>query len=251
LSTQPSSWINLPQRLRDPVLAFLEAFRQFGCNVRVALPGIVKSFNATAQTVVVQLAINEVLNVNTADGQGNVVPVPTPTTIDLISDVPVAFTGGGGFTVCPPIAEGDECLVVFADNCINAWWANGGVQNQEVKRRHNLSDGFALVGLRSQPRKLSSYNTSALQIRSDNGETFVEVGAAEIKLNATNVTVNGTLTVNGNISQSSSYSATFSGTSDFGGSATFTGTTTIQGYAFLTHVHSGVQTGSGDTGPVT
>ena len=150
--------------------------------IRVAMPGIVQSFNAEAQTVVVRLAIKEMIKVNTPDGQGNTVPVITPTEIgeegSWLQDIPVLFIGGGGFTVCPPIAAGDECLVIFGDLCSNAWWANGGVQNQEVKRRHDLSDGFAIVGLRSQPRKLTSYDASAFQVRSDDGAISMSMSAS-------------------------------------------------------------------------
>lgn len=62
---------------------------------------------------------------------------------------------GGGFALTFPVAAGDECLVVFADACIDSWWQSGGVQNQAEKRRHDLSDGIVIPGLWSQPNKLA------------------------------------------------------------------------------------------------
>ena len=69
--------------------------------------------------------------------------------------MPVVFPGGGGFALTFPVAAGDECLVVFASRCIDAWWQSGGVGEPMEPRMHDLSDGFALIGVRSQPAHVS------------------------------------------------------------------------------------------------
>ena len=170
---------------------------QFGCALRVCMPGIIQSFDPVKQTVVVQPAIIENMIQKTPDGLGGVVPVPTPTKIKPLQDVPIVLPRGGGFTVTLPIAPGDECIIVFADACINAWWAQGDVQPQEVNRRHDLCDGFAILGTWSQPRVLSGYVTNAAQLRTDDGNTAVSVAAGQINMKATNVVVEGALTVTG------------------------------------------------------
>lgn len=257
MTQQNSSWINLPQRSRDPVLAFQEALRQFGCIFCAVRVGIVKSFNPTAQTVTVQLAINENIKVNTPDGQGNIVPVPTPTTIDLLTDVPVLMYGGGGFSVCPPITAGDECIVLFSDNCINSWWANGGVQNQEVSRRHNLSDGIAIVGLRSQPHKITNYNSSALEIRSDDDNTKISVSPGSVVVTPDGGTTEITLVAG--VATVKAASIVFDGPVTFDDDVTFDNDVTVTGdvsaadfkvgtITLATHQHGGVQNGSGVTG---
>ena len=43
---------------------------------------------------------------------------------------------------------------------------------------HDLSDGFVLLGFRSQPRVLSGISATAAQLRTDDGQAFVEVNAA-------------------------------------------------------------------------
>ena len=53
-----------------------------------------------------------------------------------------------------PVAKGDECLVVFAEACIDAWYQTGMVGNAISVRRHDYSDAFAFVGFRSLKNKL-------------------------------------------------------------------------------------------------
>lgn len=174
-----------------------------------ALPGIVQSFNAAQQTVVVQPAIRAVV----FDVNG----VATNMQLPLLLDCPVQFPSGGGFTLTFPVASGDECLVVFASRCIDAWWQSGGVQNQAVMRMHDLSDGFAVLGFSSVPRVIGSVSASATQLRSNDGSTYVEVGPSEITLKATNISLLGALTNNGkNIGSTHAHSGVQSGGSNTG-----------------------------------
>jgi hypothetical protein len=152
--------------------------------MRVAVPGIIQSFNATAQTVTVQVAIRERVNLN-----GNL----SWETIPLLVDVPIFMPRAGGFTLTMPVTAGDECLVVFGDNCMDAWWQSGGVQNQVEKRRHDLSDGFAIVGIWSQPRVLPDYKTDAAQLRNDAGDVYVEIdGQGKARVQATDIEFHAT-----------------------------------------------------------
>lgn len=155
-------------------------------NLKVAVPGIIQSFNATEQTVTVQPAIQEkILDPKTLETSW--VPLP------LLVDVPIILPRAGGFILTMPIGAGDECMVIFADACIDGWWANGGAKNtQPDKRRHDLSDGFCLLAPWSQPRVLSNYATDAAQLRTDDGTTYVSVKPGEIDLVAHSVKVNGT-----------------------------------------------------------
>ena len=132
-----------------------------------AIPGIIQSYNSGKQTVEVQPAIKA--NITASDGTVQAQAMP------LLVDVPVQFPAGSGHSMTFPVASGDECLVVFSSRCIDGWWANGGVQAQAEGRMHDLSDGMALLGFRSQPRALSSVSTTSVQLRSDDGETYVDV----------------------------------------------------------------------------
>ncbi|EHL08969.1 hypothetical protein HMPREF0322_00392 [Desulfitobacterium hafniense DP7] len=151
-------------------------------DIRVAVPGIIQSFDAGAQTATVQPAIREKI----VDPAGNVSDVALP----LLLDVPVVFPKAGGFAITFPVKKGDECLVVFGDMCIDGWWSAGGIQNQLEKRRHDLSDGFAILGVSNQPNKVQNYNASNLEIRSLSGGQKIELSDNGINL-VGNVRVNG------------------------------------------------------------
>jgi hypothetical protein len=157
---------SLPELLGISTGAIRSALETMAASMRVAVPGIIQAFDADAQTVTVQVSIRERINLS-----GNL----TWESIPLLVDVPIFMPRAGGFTLTMPVAAGDECLVIFGDNCIDAWWQSGGVQNQVEKRRHDLSDGFAIVGIWSQPRVLDGYKTDAAQLRNDAGDVYVEI----------------------------------------------------------------------------
>ena len=114
------------------------------------LPGIVSSFDASTQTASIQPTIRK--RIRTPEG---VTEIPYP----LLVDVPVLMLGGGSHFITMPVKAGDECIVLFSDLCIDAWFQSGGVQNQIIARSHDLSDGFAIVGFRSKPHALSNVDT--------------------------------------------------------------------------------------------
>ncbi|MCL6469777.1 MAG: hypothetical protein I4O48_15895 [Ralstonia sp.] len=208
-----------------------------------AMPGIIQSFNASAVTATVQIAIKGV--VHTPDGKAQFANMP------LLVDVPVHFPRGGNCTLTFPVAKGDECLVVFAARCIDGWWQSGGVQAPMESRIHDLSDGFAFVGFFSQATKISGISTSTAQLRSNDGATYVEVDPAGkivncvapggMKLTTPTVTITGTISVQNTGGSSTACAIT--------GNTNFTGQVSANGHRIDdTHQHSGVTTGSGNTG---
>jgi len=143
-------------------------------NLRVALPGIIQSFDPEAVTCVVQPAVKGY----ESDDAGKKSSLSLP----LLVDVPVIFPRGGGVTLTFPVKAGDECLLVFSDRCIDFWWQNGGVQESVDSRMHDLSDAFAIVGPQSQAQKISGISTSAAQFRSDDGSTYLEIDPTTKKM---------------------------------------------------------------------
>lgn len=135
--------------------------------LRVAIPGIVESFDAAKQTVSVQPAITE--NIQAGEEAAKATPLP------VLTDIPICFPRAGGYSLTLPIKKGDECLLVFADMCIDGWWQSGGVQDQMETRRHDLSDAFAIIGVTSQSRKINDYSPGNMQIRTDDGSIIIEL----------------------------------------------------------------------------
>lgn len=242
------------ERIGRPEAPFLLMKESVMSGLFVALPCIVQSFNADAVTIEAQPAIKWRVN---EDGIDKTVPLP------LLVDVPVIFPRGGGATLTFPIKAGDECLVIFADRCIDYWWQSGGVQEAVDPRKHNLSDGFALVGPQSQAQKISGISTSAVQLRSDDGSTYIQLSPEDQKIKIVapggfdveapksefsgQVIVNGLLTfLNG-----------ITGTAKKGVAAVITGTVQFIGGLFSNgkdisdkHTHSGVKRGDDDSGGV-
>lgn len=163
--------------LEDVLRIFL---RQDRLDMHTALPGVVQSYDPSKLTVTVQCAIQRQIA-----GVG-------PQSVPLLVDVPVVFTGGGGFLVTFPIVAGDECLVIFSERCIDSWWSQGGVQPVAEARMHDYSDGFAIIGPRSLPRVPSGGAPMG-------GFSVVTAatGAPLFTVTASGVTINGTLTVTG------------------------------------------------------
>lgn len=191
-----------------------------------AMPGIIQSFSVEQMTCVVQPAIQG--QVQAKDGSTSFKNLPQ------LLDCPCQFPGGGGVTVTFPVAAGDECLVIIASRCIDAWHAQGGIQVPIEFRMHDLSDGFVLLGFHSVPRVLTDISTTSAQLRSDDGSTLIDIDPTGQTLTLTapgGVTINADVTVNGTV--------------------TATGDVTGDSISLVNHVHTDVQAGSDNTGPAT
>jgi len=141
--------------------------------IHCAQPGIVRSYNEAEQTVTVELAIRSLMN-------GKNVRPP------LLSDVPVFFPGGKGAGFTFPISQGDECLVVFSDCCIDAWFQNGGSSSPISVRKHDISDGFAFVGFRSKPNRIQNLNGTEMLSKNVVLDLIYPVGAVYFSTVETN-----------------------------------------------------------------
>jgi len=227
--------VNFPTRLGIDVNKYRLPLWQLSCALRVAVPGIVRSFDADTQLAVVSVALREV----TIQNQELVTEE-----IPDLADVPVVLPRGGGFSLTIPVQPGDECLLVFADACIDTWWQSGEVQDPLVPRRHSLSDPFAILGCWSKPNVIQNYDPDNCQLRSDDGKVVITLDYADQELNLEVET--GTINVT-----AQTVNITGSDQVTIGNSAVSIGdNTTIDGKVFLSHKHSGVQPGSGDTGGV-
>lgn len=133
--------------------------------LRCACPGIVQGFDAATQTVSVKLAIKEILKI---DGNETEVEIP------MLVDVPVVMPRAGGFCLLMVPQSGDECLVIFSDMCIDSWYQSGGIQSQAERRRHDLSDGFAILGCWSQVHK-PTFPAKGLRLQNDAGTAYLEI----------------------------------------------------------------------------
>jgi len=164
-----------------------EMYRSMGGNwksvLRVSAPGIIQSFDANTQTCTVQLALRE--EVTKEDYTKEWMNLP------LLLDVPIVIPSAGGYSLTLPIKKGDECLVIFSDCCIDAWFSNGGIQNQIEKRRHDLSDAICIPGLYSQPNVIPNYSTTSTELRNISGTSKISLSENQINITSPNIILNG------------------------------------------------------------
>lgn len=228
------------ERLGDEEETLRMAFDAQLAQVWTALPAIVTAVNFDNMTISAQPAITG--SQSFPDGSSKSVNLP------LLVDVPIQFPNAGGFALTLPIVAGDEVLIVFASRCIDGWWQSGGVQDGIEFRMHDLSDGFAIVGISSVPNVIPNISATNAQLRTKTGDTYVEltpdgkinlVAPSSVAITSPSVTMSGTLAVTGGITSQASVTAPM-----------VTGSTDVifGGKSGIAHTHSGVQTGSSNTG---
>lgn len=262
----------ISQRLTPGIARLDNLMHMIFEQLRVALPGVVQSFNpGPPATVDVLIATSEYVQIGqiaekefqSTDALGNPITVENPSAgqfilrtkamqLPLLVQVPIQIPTAGGYALTLPIQAGDECLVVFLDTDPSVWFQNGGAGNNPTRteQRHGLSNPIAIFGLRSTPRAIQNYSTTSAQLRSDDGETVIDLKNGQVTVTAAKVTVQSSDTVQINGASQVNLDAG-SGTVNIGGGNVVIGPSTkVDGHLFLSHVHSGVSTGGGTSGPV-
>ena len=132
------------ERTADSYSAAQYTLGSVEADIRCAIPGIIQSYDHEKGTCTVQCAIREKI---TIDGSSREESIP------LLVDVPVVMPRTKDYMLSLFPKKDDECLVIFSDLCIDGWWQSGGEQSQMDNRRHDLSDGFAILAPWSQANK--------------------------------------------------------------------------------------------------
>ena len=248
--------MNIEQLLGDHFNNDTVGFEAKMANQYHALPGVIESVDFVTMTCTVQPAIQGIwykpdqYNINTA----NNVNMP------LLIFCPIIFPTGGGVTMTFPLVRGDECLVIISSRCVDSWWQLGGMDTdgniiprpQLEYRMNDLSDGFVLPGPFSQPRVIPNISTVSTQIRSNDGLNFLELNPTTKEINiitATTGSVNIT-TPNTNITSDVLITGNLHISGNIQCDQTITATTDVigNGTSLHGHTHSGVQSGSSNTG---
>jgi hypothetical protein len=190
--------------------------------------------------------------VNQVDGAGNAVPHET------IFSLPYFRLQGGGNAIILDPQVGDVGIAVIADRDISAVKASKAAANPGSSRRFDLADGIYIGGiLNGTPNQYVEFSADGIRIHSptqvklDAPDVLIECETLEV--NATTsvtvttptFTVNGDTALNGNLTQGE---GTGGGTAHLKGPVTVDQDLTANGTSVHTHVHGGVQTGSGNTG---
>lgn len=157
--------------------------------------GIVEGFDAARQRVTVRIAIRQVLDIE--NGERRIADYP------VLVDCPLVFMGSGASYLSAPVKNGASCLVLFNDSEIDNWVGTGGASAPTTARKHDLSDGFALLGVRSNADAVGDYDNDAVKVQYSASVTMSMAAAgitsiAPIFTHTGELVVNGNHTVNGN-----------------------------------------------------
>ena len=144
--------MKIAENIVDRNFLFEKLINKLSKNIHVALPAIITEIDYEKQTCKAQAVIREFID-------NEYVELPE------FMDIPFFILSGGDYSITIPIQKDDECLIVFADSCIDSWWQSGGIQNPIEIRNHDLSDCFAIVGFRSQNKKLDDFDSESFQVR--------------------------------------------------------------------------------------
>ena len=118
----------------DDVLAELK--NDIFANINCVQIGKIEKVNSN-QTVEIQIQVKRRVN-------GDVTK-----DYPLLVDCPYIVLSGGNTYLDMPIEKGDYCLILFNDRNIDNWWSTENVKEPADRRKHNLSDGIALIGIGS------------------------------------------------------------------------------------------------------
>lgn len=130
-------------------------------DIHTALPARIVSYDG-GQTVTVEVMIRQ-------SSETGAIEIPP------LIDVPVQFSRAGGFCFTVPIVAGDEGLVIFAERCIDGWWATGEKSDPMDARMHDYSDAFFIPGVSSRKKALPNLFMDGASIQTDDGSTFLRI----------------------------------------------------------------------------
>ena len=113
--------------------------------------GTIEKFDKDLQTASVQIVYKRVVSEVEKD-------------YPLLLDCPVVVLSGGTSSLRFPIKVGDTCLVLFCDRNIDNWFASGNNMKPNTPRKHDISDGIALVGINSKLKSLQNYEAEKTEL---------------------------------------------------------------------------------------
>lgn len=164
----------LNQIPNDPQLSDLLALwqRQIMLSLNCHHIGTIGAFNPANQTATVSINYTRTY-FQVDDVSGDQVPVQV--NYPLLLECPVVCLGGGTGSITFPILPGDECIVMFNDRDIDNWFTGAPAGPVNSNRLHAISDGIALVGVRSMAHVLTSYDSTNIVLQLTGG-TKVTIG---------------------------------------------------------------------------
>ena len=191
--------------------------QEFIDGVHTAIPGVITAFDPAK----CEASVNLTGQYNKPDGT----KLPYP----AAAHVPVVFpqVSNQEITIAFPIKPGDGCLVIIAEQALEAWRA-GGESNLDLK--HDLTNAIVIPGLFRTPNAVMQEAVSEDAIMLVNQGTKVKIKGQEIHIETPKIEI-----------QTEKIHIT--------GEVEIDKELTVKGIKFTPHVHKEVARGGDKSGP--
>lgn len=191
--------------------------QEFIDGVHTAIPGVITAFDPAK----CEASVNLTGQYNKPDGT----KLPYP----AAAHVPVVFpqVSNQEITIAFPIKPGDGCLVIIAEQALEAWRA-GGESNLDLK--HDLTNAIVISGLFRTPNAVMQEAVSEDAIMLVNQGTKVKIKGQEIHIETPKIEI-----------QTEKIHIT--------GEVEIDKELTVKGIKFTPHVHKEVAKGGDKSGP--
>ena len=191
--------------------------QEFIDGVHTAIPGVITAFDPAK----CEASVNLTGQYNKPDGT----KLPYP----AAAHVPVVFpqVSNQEITIAFPIKPGDGCLVIIAEQALEAWRA-GGESNLDLK--HDLTNAIVIPGLFRTPNAVMQEAVSEDAIMLVNQGTKVKIKGQEIHIETPKIEI-----------QTEKIHIT--------GEVEIDKELTVKGIKFTPHVHKEVAKGGDKSGP--
>ncbi len=191
--------------------------QEFIDGVHTAIPGVIAAFDPAK----CEASVNLTGQYNKPDGT----KLPYP----AAAHVPVVFpqVSNQEITIAFPIKPGDGCLVIIAEQALEAWRA-GGESNLDLK--HDLTNAIVIPGLFRTPNAVMQEAVSEDAIMLVNQGTKVKIKGQEIHIETPKIEI-----------QTEKIHIT--------GEVEIDKELTVKGIKFTPHVHKEVAKGGDKSGP--
>lgn len=210
--------------------AWAFAFRSAMARVRTTMPVQVTAVHGGGLAPVGRVDVQPLIQ--QTDGAGNVTPLP------ILYGLPyLRWQGGASAVILDPVV-GDIGLVCFADRDVSAVIASGKQSAPGSNRRFSLADGFYMgATLNDTPTQYVQFTDAGITVLSP--QTVV--------VQAPTITLKGNVEVTGTTKLDQTLAVTGAQTNQ----STITASSEVEGNGvkLSTHAHSGVQSGSSNSGP--
>lgn len=211
-------------------------FWQSALRLNTSIPAIIDEFDVNMQRVSATPAIKA--KKTYPDGKVEYIDYPK------ITNIPIAVQRGNGLLITRPFERGKLCTLIFSQRSIDNLLLDsskpakpfvGGNEYTSILRCMSLTDAMCFPGIITNDAQIQNYNNNAVEIRNEDGTIKISVSNDGLTLQQEDATIS----VSGGDVEIEATNIKITGT-----------TVMINGKNFDTHIHSGVESGTSNTGGV-